>query len=510
MAFNLLTEKLIESDNGWHSLPGLMAAMSRGEIASFPALRPHQRPAWHMFLVQLAVMALKRAEHEDVLKDETKWTAALRGLAQGFEEDEPWNLVVEDRSKPAFLQSPDPGGLDWPREKVSTTPDELDMIITSRNHDLKTRVARKARPQDWIYALVSLQTMEGYGGKGNQGIARMNGGSSSRPMLTLAPLEDASSTIHPSRWWHRDVCRLIERDHTRDGISLLWLEPWPEKQQISIEMLNSLFIEVCRRVRLFAKCDSTLSAERANSIAPRIRAKETKGVVSESGEPWAPVNISEAKTLTLSDKGWDYKLLFDLIYSSDYKKPILASPSESEKAMPMALVAEAFSRGNCKTDAFKSRTVVIPKRVIKVLFETQAMDLAKELINDIKNVDSALRDGLVIVSCSGKREQSGEKASKENYKRTNPARNRLERFADQYFFDALFQRLQAKDSEKDIQSRLDFLQNLSVAAEKEFENELPAIPCTRIMRPRAELRGRRVMRSKLKKIQAQINPEKAK
>jgi len=66
-----------------------------------------------------------------------------------------------------------------------STPDALDLLITSRNHDLKQAVARQAEAEDWILALVSLQTCEGFGGAKNYGIVRMNGGSSSRSLLAL-------------------------------------------------------------------------------------------------------------------------------------------------------------------------------------------------------------------------------------------------------------------------------------------------------------------------------------
>ena len=104
-----------------------------------------------------------------------------------FPDDEPWRLVVDDRSKPAFLQPPVPK--DVTLNKDVATPDALDLLITARNHDLKQAIARRADPEDWIFALVSLQTGEGYGGGsgGYQGIARMNGGWSSRPMMALAP-----------------------------------------------------------------------------------------------------------------------------------------------------------------------------------------------------------------------------------------------------------------------------------------------------------------------------------
>lgn len=204
MKLNLLTDPLIQSDWGLHSLPGLMAEMARGEVAGFPALRPYQRPAWHMFLVQLATLALDARERSDLPEAEVDWGDALRALTPAHPDDAPWHLVVEDRAKPAFLQPPDPGGLKW---SAVPTPDALDMLITARNHDLKARIAQEAAPQDWIFALVSVQTMEGFGGAGNYGIARMNGGSSSRVMLSLAPVADASSAPNPSHWWARDVRR---------------------------------------------------------------------------------------------------------------------------------------------------------------------------------------------------------------------------------------------------------------------------------------------------------------
>ncbi|PTW51812.1 hypothetical protein [Rhodovulum kholense] len=42
-----------------------------------------------------------------------------------------------------------------------------DLPITSRNHDLKREIAFEAASQDWLFALVSPQTMEGFGVAGN-------------------------------------------------------------------------------------------------------------------------------------------------------------------------------------------------------------------------------------------------------------------------------------------------------------------------------------------------------
>ena len=61
------------------------------------------------------------------------------------------------------------------------------MLVTSKNHDLKSAVAVQAGVDDWIFALITLQTMEGFGGAGNYGISRMNGGLGSRPAFSLVP-----------------------------------------------------------------------------------------------------------------------------------------------------------------------------------------------------------------------------------------------------------------------------------------------------------------------------------
>lgn len=263
---NLLTEKLISTDPaGMVSLPGLLAAMAQGRVQSFPALRPHQGAAWHMFLVQLAALALDRAGNERLPTIESDWAGLLRGLTPDYPDDEPWCLWVVEREKPAFLQAPDPGGLKWMHVP---TPDALDMLITSRNHDLKTAVAAKALPEDWVFAVVSLQTGEGYGGAGNHGIARMNGGSSSRAMLGLAPLDSAGNAPDPSTWWARDVRRLLALRAaggdagpcTRGGAALLWMSTWPEGSQLNVAKLDPWFIEICRRVRLMIE-----GAERATS-----------------------------------------------------------------------------------------------------------------------------------------------------------------------------------------------------------------------------------------------------
>ncbi|MHC0053655.1 hypothetical protein [Actibacterium sp. D379-3] len=484
MTHDLLHDPLIQGDHGWHSLPGLLAAMARGAVGSFPALRPHQRPAWHMFLVQLAVLALDNAGRKDLPLDEDSWRAALRGLTAAFPDDEPWHLLVADHSQPAFLQPPDPGGLKW---SDVATPDALDMLITSRNHDVKREIGRHAAPQDWILALVSLQTMEGFGGAGNYGIARMNGGSSSRVLLGLAPALAGSARVDPSAWWARDVTLLLGRRQGLSGKTLLWLDPWPEGRSLDLAALDPMFIEICRRIRLIER-DGRIAALRSTSKAARVAGKQALG---NTGDPWAPIHIAEGKSLTLGDQDWTHEMLVRLLFKAEpeWQVPLLARAGAGEDATPMLLVAEAFARGNSKTDGFKSRVVPIPKAMVRHGLWEQAVPVADGILKDIAAVDLALRNGLALVAAGGDRA----KVAKPHYARSQQARTALRRQADERFFPELWRRTGVSVDAGFAPLRLHFLEGLAQVARAEFQQALPGIPCASLMRPRAEARGRQAL-----------------
>jgi CRISPR system Cascade subunit CasA len=497
MTHNLLVDPLIHTNGGALTLPGLFAAMTRGEVTDFPALRPHQRPAWHMFLVQLAVLT-RSGQDGPLPEDEETWRANLRRLTAEFEDDAPWHLVGEDDSMPAFLQPPDPGGVKW---SEVATPDALDMLITSRNHDLKREIAHDATTQDWLFALMSLQTMEGYGGPKNYGIARMNGGSSSRAMIGLAPVQTGTAIIDPSAWWRRDVTRLLAKRDGLSGPALLWCLPWPEKQMLDLHALDPMFIEVCRRIRLH-EGPQGLFAKRGKSQLARIMTDETNGV---TGDPWAPVHLSKNKTLTLGEQDWSYKLLTHLLYGGEWKVPELATSTADEEAMDMVLAVEAFARGNCKTDGFKSRVIPVPKAVTKSMIGPQAAEFSAEQLKTIDDIDRALRDGLRLIFFDGNKEklnQASKSMSARNAmdKKIQPARDHFSRVADAAFFPTLWEKLACSDDNARNEAHNRFTRHLAAAARAEFARAAPAIPCAGIMRPRAMTRGHAAFESGIRKI----------
>lgn len=505
--YSLLTQPLIRTAPlGAMTLPGVIAALARDEVEGFPALRPHQSPGWHMFLVQLAALALNEAGRRDIPKEETAWAALLRGLTPDFTEDEPWCLVVADAAKPAFLQPPVPDGVTLSKNVPSA--DALDLLITSRNHDLKQAVARSGQPKDWLFALVSLQTGDGYGGGrgGYQGIARMNSGHSSRCMLVLAPrsgsADDKTMAPRPGAWFRRDVSVLLE---TRDaelndysyleyrktgGIKLTWLEPWPEGKQLQIKELDIWFIEACRRIRL-RQSGETLSARKGMSKATRINAKHLNGVL---GDPFAPVHTTENKSFTLGLGGGDfnYRKLTELVLSGNWELPLLARPASFEReGDTFLLIAQALARGNNKTEGFKSRILPIGGKVSRALGPRRAElhELAQAQMQIIETFDKALRNALALIAAGGNRE----KVKKDHYAHARDAQDRLDQAADEIFFEYLWKRFEAQEKGKEALQAEEkcFAEALFGKAREIFKAARLAVPCASIFRPRAEARAER-------------------
>lgn len=371
---NLLTDPVfrVQTRDGpaTLSLPQLLAALGGDSIEHFTGIQRHQDDAFHVFLCSLATAILARRGDENPIQTESYWRTGLLELA-GPAGSDAWQLVVDDLSRPAFMQPPLPPEDHGRLSLHASTPDELDLLPSARNHDLKRSRATRPFVDEWVYALISLQTMSGYYGRGNPGITKMNSGFGNRPIVEV---------IHDLRIgprWRDAIHRLLV--HRREvleapygydpnGIVLVWTEPWDGESSLPLSQLDPNFIEICRRVRL----RDTGAGLRADAVAShgrgRVGGRELLGAV---GDAWLPVDLGsdssgktknsrrEEKALTVSAQGLTADLLRRLIFADG----ILLSPLQrpiSSRPGAVWLKVSVLVRGQGTTDGYHERMIRIP------------------------------------------------------------------------------------------------------------------------------------------------------
>lgn len=431
------------------SLPELFAAMAANEVRDFPALRPHQRHPWHAFLTQLGAIALHHAEAKEPWLDSTTWRNALLALTPNDPDGAAWCLVSPP-DRPALLQAPVPDTRVDGWKTVIHAADELDMLVTSKNHDLKGARSRKAFPDDWLFALVSLQTQEGYLGAGNYGISRMNSGYGTRPGVGVAPVGTWSAR------WRSDLTSLLEqRDRTADtnglaqvgGNALLWLLPWSGVDSLAMSSLDPFYIEICRRARLVSE-NGLLSACTTGSKAARVAGKDRNGV---TGDSWTPIDVAKGKAMSMSGRGFDYRLMSDLLTSGKYMHGAAYRLIEKQSNAPLQMVAQATVRGEGKTEGFHERRVPISPRLRRLLVGPQRLSveqIAKQRIESITALRNLLWSALIALFANGKSGDHGDNSNKDKADRfVKP----FEQAEDARFFDDLNVEIDAEDAERSAQ-----------------------------------------------------------
>lgn len=468
---SLLDEALIrcrcgaQRDVQRHDLPALLAAMTANQVCDFPALRAHQRHPWHAFLVQLAAVALHRAGQADPWTTAGDWRDALQRLTPEDTEGGAWCLVAPP-DRPALLQPPVPGErLDgW--KNVLKAADELDMLVTSKNHDLKAARARHADPDDWLFALVSLQTQEGFLGAGNYGISRMNGGFASRPGVGVAPVGTWGA-----RWMADVQALLARRDEIADqqgfassgGHALLWLLPWAGTESLSMATLDPFYIEICRRVRLVSEGDR-LTARVTGSKVSRIAGKERNGI---TGDPWTPVDVAEGKALTVAAPGFEYKLMAELLTGGRFTQGAAWRLDGWPRDARLQVVAQAAVRGQGKTEGYHERRVPISPKLRNRLAGPQRVavaEMAKQRIAAIAALRKLLWSALVILFANGDSDDRNDSISDKAGRFARP----FEQAEDARFFDDLTLEAEAEEADRPA-LRVQWLLGLVERAERVLE-----------------------------------------
>lgn len=467
------------------TLPELFVAMSKDEVRDFPALRPHQRHPWHAFLVQLAAIALHHAGQAMPFTTADEWRTALLALTPDDPDGAAWCLV-SPVNRPAFMQAPEPSGniSDW--KNVCIAADELDMLVTSKNHDLKASRLLGSTPEDWVYALISLQTQEGFLGAGNYGISRMNGGFANRCGVGIYPNGGWGKR------WARDIQALTSsrsqtaEDHGLESTSrhtLLWVSPWDGTVSLAFASLDPWYIEICRRVRLVNA--EGIKAHLTGSKVPRVAAKELNGV---TGDPWMPVDVAQAKALTIGARGFDYKLASQLLLGQKYRKPTAQTWLTTDDADGVQLIAQGVARGQGKTEGYHERRIPVSRKVRHALMTRHTDELAKladERIEAIDEVRKMLWAAIAVLFGNGAKDESGKDkdASDAVKERASVFAQPFETECDAKFFTELSEEIEADDRDA---VRTQWLQTLAARAEAVLRTAFVAGPRNGQLRYRAQ------------------------
>lgn len=486
LQFSLLTEPLIryrcagDGRTVAASLPELFVALAADEVRDYPALRPHQRHPWHAFLVQLAAIALHKAERTDAFETADEWRDALLALTPDDPDGAAWCLVTPP-DRPALLQAAVVGGSTAEWKSRSFAADEIDMLVTSKNHDVKGSRARRSQPEDWLFALLSLQTQEGFLGAGNYGISRMNGGFSSKPGVGVAAVG------LPGARWARDIAALLaQRERTieerglqgENGLALVWLAPWDGLGSLSFSSLDPFYIEICRRIRLQSSGDAITSVG-TGSKAARIAAKELNGL---TGDAWTPIDVESGKALTITDKGFSYKLVSELMFGGKFQAPVAHNLIQTASDKGLVLIAQGITRGQGKTEGYHERRVPISPKVRGLLMTNQKAPLARfstQRIAVIGEVRKLLWVALAVLFASGKSGDSSDGNKTKASKFSDP----FETAEDARFFDDLNEEIEAQDP---ATQRLQWTLGLASRAEAILKMAFDAGPRNGVQKYRAQ------------------------
>jgi CRISPR system Cascade subunit CasA len=445
-------------------LPGVLANLTADEFVSFAALRPHQRHAWHSFLVLLAANALHRAGLATPPETEDAWRHLLRALTPDHPDDSPWCLIAPP-DRPALLQPPIPDGLQNLKNRLAT-PDELDMLVTSKNHDIKQSVMAGAAPEDWFFALLTLQTMEGFLGAGNYGISRMNGGFANRAACSIAPPGGAAAQFR------RDLARLLaRRDQAvapyakQGGLALVWLAPWDGTQSIDPAVLDPRYIEICRRVRLVSQ-SGVITAQAGNSKVPRII--PIPGGVT--GDPWSPAVLEKAgtqKSLTVDARGFGYARLVELMLARVEEQAPLQIPDAADAGQGLQLLARALVRGQGKTEGYHERRIPISRKAL-VGFGARAADrladIARGRVTNVADLErKVLKPALLVLFQNAPEKLKFD--DKESNAKAEVFLKKLDAHVDSTFFPDLWAEYDEDDTQAQLAIRVAWIAELKIFAQ---------------------------------------------
>jgi CRISPR system Cascade subunit CasA len=497
------------------SLPELLAAYSADRVDHLVSLRPYQQATFHSFMVSLAFMAMELAgevaDGPGPSADAAQWRMLLRGLTADYPGDEPWHLLVDDVTKPAFMQCPCDVTEEAQYTGLSRSPQELDVLVASKSHDVKPGKLGGfgfEHLELWVYALVSLHGDAAYMGAGNYGSMRKNGGYATRPHFRLAFDRGVGAEFS------RDVRTLLERramlteEAAKAGVGagvlsarsrLLWLDKWSANSPaLQLKDAHPMCLEVARRVRLVVD-GGVVVARTAASKAARVATEATLGVV---GDPWVPL-VRDAK----GDKaynpqtqtgGFGYRRLAPVLFDREaFTLPLLARPSKSEMSKSGTMVARALGRAQGGTDGYLSREVYFPPAAMRRTVD-EAAQLAlrsQSFIQAASDMQGKVLRSALIQFVDGS--DAPDWKSPDTARSVRPWEVAFDAAVDEVFFEDLLDSVAG--ARGDDEAMLDWSRRLRALALQVFDRAVDSLPTRDRSRAFARARAQGFLRGAMAK-----------
>jgi CRISPR system Cascade subunit CasA len=350
------------------SLSSLFARWSQGLADEVQDMRAHQAPAVESALALFAAHALEVAGRAFGPHTEDEWAKMLQDLAVQQGAPQFWDLAGTDVGTAAFMQP----ALLVPAlaKKLVASPAELDVLVASKNHDIKQDELLQPAPWHWVCALITGQTCAGYGGKSLYGVMRMNSGTGVRTFL--AGYNDDT----PFGRWSEDVTRLLrlwKRLHEDnsfgfrpDGVRLVAAVPWDGSSPLSLSDLHPGAVEIARPTRLSYAADGKLTAHTGGTQVTRIAASEQRGNVADA---WTALARDDkgVKALSSGDRSFTWQNFVSALFSPE--TALLSELSRDvDTSREVTQRFRAVSRSQQGTHGYQDFSFTFPAKVARRLF----------------------------------------------------------------------------------------------------------------------------------------------
>ena len=189
--------------------------------------------------------------------------------------------------------------------------------------------------------------------------------------------------------------------------------------------------------------------------------------------------------------GFRYDRLAKLILNRDAFALPPAMRVGSTRTGRWRVVARGVAGGQGKTDGYHERNdIAFDHRTTAALGRREQRDilacLAEAQVDEIHEVEKALRFGIAVAASGGKR---AEDLTKGNRMHANPYARRLDEAIEARFFGSLERRFLAGNAEDRAATRAEFVRNMIDAAHALLVEAVETVPCPAVRRHRARARA---------------------